>query len=66
MEDYKSLYYFMFNGVSDIINLMEEAPNSHENVRFIQYLKLLQAGAEELYLRQGDDDDNDDDEDNDD
>lgn len=62
MEDYKHLYYYMFNGVSDIINLMEEAPNKKDNVKFIQYLKLLQAGAEELYLRQGDNDDSDDEE----
>lgn len=55
MTDYKSLYYFLFNGITDIINMMESAPNKKDNVKPIQYLKLLQMGAEELFMRQEDD-----------
>lgn len=60
MQDYKSLYFFLFNGITDIIGEMEKAENRNDNIRFIQYLKILQAGSEELYLKQGDDDDDDD------
>lgn len=60
MIDYKSLYFFLFNGITDIIGEMENAENKNDNIRFIQYLKILQAGSEELYLKQGDDDDDDD------
>ncbi|MBO5265868.1 MAG: hypothetical protein IJX15_00395 [Ruminiclostridium sp.] len=59
MIDYKSLYFFLFNGITDIIGEMEKAENRNDNIRFIQYLKILQAGSEELYLKQGDDDDDD-------
>lgn len=54
MIDYKPLYTFLFNGITDIIEVMEKADNSEENAKFIQYLKILQIGAEELYLRQED------------
>lgn len=50
MTDYKPLYYFLFNGITDIINEMDADPNS--NPKIIQYLKILQMGAEELYIEQ--------------
>ncbi len=57
MIDYKPLYGYLFNGITDIINEMEKADNKQDNAKFIQHLKILQLGAEELYLRQEDDED---------
>lgn len=54
MIDYKPLYYFLFNGITDIINEMDEAPEKAGTAMYSQHLKLLQLAAEELYLRQED------------
>lgn len=52
MIDYKPLYYFLYNGITDIINEMEK---NGDNSMYSQHLKFLQISAEELYLRQEDD-----------
>ncbi|MBQ7834914.1 MAG: hypothetical protein IJ385_03955 [Ruminiclostridium sp.] len=55
MIDYKPLYYFLYNGITDIINEMEE--NGEESM-YTQHLKFLQISAEELYLQQEDEKEN--------
>lgn len=57
MEDYKALYFFLFNGISDIIKEIEKSEDFKDKAKFICYLKILQAGSEELYLKQGDEED---------
>lgn len=54
MVDFKELYYFLFNGISDIIEIMEKEPDAR--LKALQHLKFLQAGAEEKYLRMEDED----------
>lgn len=54
MVDYKELYHFLFNGVTDIIEIMEKEPDAR--LKALQHLKFLQAGAEEKFLQMGDDD----------
>lgn len=58
MQDYKALYFFLFNGITDIIAEMEKSEDFKDKAKFIRYLKILQAGSEELYLKQGDSENN--------
>lgn len=55
MVDYKELYFYVFNGISDIIEIMEKEPDA--KLKALQNLKLLQVCAEEKYLRMGDSED---------
>ncbi len=52
MVDYKKLYHLLFNGVTDIIELMEKEPDAQ--VKAVQQLKSLQTDAEEQYLQMSD------------
>ncbi len=54
MVDYKKLYFFLFNRITDVINDIEEADRKGEDISVKLRLKLIQMNAEELYLRQGD------------
>ena len=54
MIDYKPLYSFLFNGITDIIEEMEKGNNDRVVEKYIRCLKELQIGAEELYLSQED------------
>ena len=55
MIDYKTLYHYLFCGITDIINEMENPFTEISKNETINYLKLLQFNAEELYLEQEDD-----------
>lgn len=55
MIDYKTLYHYLFCGITDIINEMENPFTESSKNEIINYLKLLQFNAEELYLEQEDD-----------
>ncbi len=52
MDEYKAPYYFIFNGITDIINDMKKMPEP--DIKHIQYLELLQMGAEEIFISQED------------
>ena len=52
MDEYKAPYYFLFNGITDIINSMEKM--SEPDIKHIQYLQILQRGAEEIFINQND------------
>ena len=45
--DYKPLYYYLFNGISGVLEALGE-----EDAGTAAALKKLQCNAEELYLRQ--------------
>lgn len=45
--NYKKLYFFLFNGITDVINKMEER---NEGDDFICELQMLQLKAEEIYI----------------
>ena len=51
MIDYKALYFQLFNGISDVIEMME-ADKEHYPEDGIAVLKELQIQAEEAYLSQ--------------
>ncbi len=55
MINYKDLYHFLFNGITDVIQEMELPESKGDTEKFINYLKLLQNGAEEQFLKMGDD-----------
>lgn len=55
MVDYKKLYSFLFNGITDVIGIMENAPEV--NAQALEHLKFLQSEAEEKYLQMGDSED---------
>ena len=53
--DYKSLYYFLFNGISDILALKSKFTDitcDRIHLETIEALKKLQCNAEELFLKQ--------------
>ncbi len=51
MIDYEQLYNFLFNGVTDIVTILEKKGKDKVAV---YYLKLLQMSVEESYLRMED------------
>ena len=51
MTDYKSLYYDLFNKVSDVINLLQEAQRDTEK-DYVSY------GSRSMRILRGDDDEN--------
>lgn len=58
--DFKPLYCYLFNGITDIINDMERNAYNpdfplfrEEFVHTIGKLKALQIGSEEMYIEQG-------------
>jgi len=51
MADYKALYFHLFNGLTDILSYAE----AQESVRVRDKVIQLQRGAEELYLKETDD-----------
>lgn len=52
MAEYRELYSYLFNGITDII---EEMRNDITlNKRYLEKLKHLQAEAEEMYINQDD------------
>ena len=55
MVDYKQLYSFLFNGITDVIGIMENVPDV--NAQALEQLKFLQSEAEEKYLQMGDSED---------
>ncbi|MBQ2823714.1 MAG: hypothetical protein IJF18_03960 [Oscillospiraceae bacterium] len=52
MLDYKELYYFLFNGITDIINALQKDDNNMQNMLTIIKLKKLQRDAEELFIQE--------------
>ncbi len=54
MIDYKALYSFLFNGITDVIEKVEKSDVSTTNADCVLLLKELQADAEEMYLSQED------------
>lgn len=55
--NYKTLYLYLFNGITDIINMMETEPFAKCVSDYIFRLKLLQINSEEMYIQQGEDTD---------
>lgn len=50
--DYKSLYYFLFNGISDVLALNKKYINGDQiYLETIDALKKLQCEAEELFIK---------------
>ena len=54
MIDYRALYSFLFNGITDVIEKVEKSDVSTTNADCVLLLKELQADAEEMYLSQED------------
>ncbi len=53
--NYKPLYYYLFNGISDVLNKKESIYGAFDPVFsvIINALKKLQCGAEDLIMKQG-------------
>lgn len=49
MEDYKALYLFLFNGITDIVKEMEKIPDE-QTEQYIMMLRQLQADAEQKFI----------------
>ena len=50
MEDYKVLYFFLFNGISDVVKEMESKEPDEKIEKYIISLRQLQSDAEEKII----------------
>lgn len=50
MSGYKEMYYFLFNGITRIIDELQEKENNMKDMPCIIKLKKLQIDAEEMFI----------------
>lgn len=51
VENYEQLYYFLFNGITDVVQEMENHCPDELTEQYILMLRLLQANAEERFMQ---------------